>query len=234
MILINVSAIQRLTSTISSKTNISRYNYNRLWHGRCLSTFNNWTMLSLISCSIQLNKLSGIYGFISMDFQDPLAFISYIYSLFAIAAFAYGGYAIKSDSIVALRRYTIFYWADLVSNAVLTALFSIRWFVFTDHSLPESAEDQISEEEHEKSFAMEGAVSIAILVILWLVHVYFGFVLTSYYHSLKTRGMKAVPVSFDRTSGGFDDEYELDEEAESTFRGYKPVNTEDSRANKLN
>jgi hypothetical protein len=63
---------------------------------------------------------------------------------------------------------------------------------------------------------------------------YFGFVLTSYYHSLNTRGLKAVPVSFDRTSGGFDDEYELDEEAESTFRGYKPVSTEDSRANKLN
>jgi hypothetical protein len=43
--------------------------------------------------------------------------------------------------------------------------------VFTDHNLPDSAEDQISEEEHEKSFAMESAVSIAILVILWLVHV---------------------------------------------------------------
>ncbi|CAO3680246.1 unnamed protein product [Umbelopsis ramanniana] len=181
-----------------------------------------------------LNKLSGIYGFISMDFQDPLAFVSYIYSLFAIAAFAYGGYAIKTDSVVALRRYTIFYWADLISNAVLTALFSIRWFVFTDHNLPESAEDQISEEDHAKSFAMESAVSIAILVTLWLVHVYFGFVLTSFYHSLKTRGLRAVPVSFDRTSGGFDDEYELDEEAESTFRGYKPVNADDSRANKLN
>jgi hypothetical protein len=57
-------------------------------------------MLLLTSCFIKLNKLSGIYGFISMDFQDPLAFISYIYSLFAIAAFAYGGYAIKSVRII--------------------------------------------------------------------------------------------------------------------------------------
>jgi hypothetical protein len=64
--------------------------------------------------------------------------------------------------------------------------------------------------------------------------VYFGFILISYYHSLKTKGMKAVPASFDRTSGGFDDEYELDEEADTNFRGYKPVSTDDSRTNKLN
>jgi hypothetical protein len=30
-----------------------------------------------------------------MDFEDTLAFMSYIYSMFALAAYAYGGYAIK-------------------------------------------------------------------------------------------------------------------------------------------
>ncbi|GAB5585725.1 hypothetical protein Unana1_00625 [Umbelopsis nana] len=141
--------------------------------------------------------------------------------MFALAAFAYGGYAIKTESIVALRRYTLFYWADLIFNAVATALFSIRWFVFTDHSLPESAEDQISEEQHEASFKMESTV-------------YFGFVLTSYYYSMKTRHMKTVPTSFDRVSGGFDDEYDLEHEPETNSRGYKPVDTEDDvRTNKL-
>lgn len=35
-----------------------------------------------------------------MDFEDPLAFTSYIYSVFALAAYAYGGYALKVVSIM--------------------------------------------------------------------------------------------------------------------------------------
>lgn len=73
----------------------------------------------------------------------------------------------------ALRRYTLFYWFDLILNAVAAALFSVRWFVFTDHSLPENADDGITEEQHEQLFKMESSVSIVILVILWLVHVGF-------------------------------------------------------------
>lgn len=45
-----------------------------------------------------------------MDFQDPLAFVSYIYSLFAIAAFAYGGYAIKTVRINKDSDEQIWYW----------------------------------------------------------------------------------------------------------------------------
>jgi hypothetical protein len=67
----------------------------------------------------------------------------------------------------------LFYWFDLILNAVAAALFSVRWFVFTDHSLPENADDGITEEQHEKLFQMESSVSIAILVILWFVHVGF-------------------------------------------------------------
>ncbi|KAG2176149.1 hypothetical protein INT43_005382, partial [Umbelopsis isabellina] len=171
-----------------------------------------------------INKLSGIYGFISMDFEDPLAFMSYIYSVFALAAYAYGGYALKVESVKALRRYTLFYWFDLILNAVAAALFSVRWFVFTDHSLPDNADDGITEEQHEQLFKMESSVSIVILVILWLVHVYFGFVLTSYYTYMKRRNILPVPTSFDRTSEGFDDGFELDPEADVNSRGYKPVN----------
>jgi hypothetical protein len=65
----------------------------------------------------------------------------------------------------------LFYWFDLILNAVAAALFSVRWFVFTDHSLPENADDGITEEQHEQLFKMESSVSIAILIILWLVHV---------------------------------------------------------------
>lgn len=62
---------------------------------------------------------------------------------------------------------------------------------------------------------------------------YFGFVLTSYYYSMKTTNMKPVPTSFDRVSGGFDEEYDIDDEPDLSHGGYKPVGTDEVRMNKL-
>lgn len=51
---------------------------------------------------------------------------------------------------------------------------------------------------------------------------------------MKTRHMKTVPTSFERISGGFDDQYDLEDEPETNSGGYKPVDTEDDvRTNKL-
>lgn len=50
---------------------------------------------------------------------------------------------------------------------------------------------------------------------------------------MKTRHMKPVPTSFDRVSGGFDEEYDIDDEPDLNHSGYKPVDTDEVRMNKL-
>lgn len=65
----------------------------------------------------------------------------------------------------------MFYWFDCAVSLFTTILFALRWYVYTDHSLPELADDPVKQREHDQSFQMEVVVSIALLVILRLVHV---------------------------------------------------------------
>ncbi|KAI8388767.1 Inositolphosphorylceramide synthase subunit Kei1-domain-containing protein [Radiomyces spectabilis] len=118
-----------------------------------------------------LNKLSGFYGLISFDFEDKIALSVYIYSLFALIVFGVGFYGIQNDNLQIVRWYTAFYWVDCVVSTATTILFAVKWYVLTDHSLPELADDPVKLKEHDDVFRMESTVSILILVILRLVHV---------------------------------------------------------------
>ncbi|KAI8136743.1 Inositolphosphorylceramide synthase subunit Kei1-domain-containing protein [Fennellomyces sp. T-0311] len=131
-----------------------------------------------------LNKLSGFYGLISFDVSDPLAFTIYICSLLAVFVFARGLYAIHTNDVKFIRWFIIFYWADCLLSMISTTLFAVKWYVYTDHSLPELADDPVKQQQHDDVFRMESIVSIIMLVVLRMVHIYFAIVLTSYYKSV--------------------------------------------------
>jgi hypothetical protein len=70
-----------------------------------------------------------------------------------------------------LRLYVIFYWVDCVISTATTVWFATKWYAFTDHSLPELADDLVKQKEHDDVFRMESMVSISLLVVLRLIHV---------------------------------------------------------------
>lgn len=63
------------------------------------------------------------------------------------------------------------FWLDCFFSLVSTVWNSIEWFVNTDHSLPELADDPEKLAEHDRVFKMESEVSIFVLIVLRLVHV---------------------------------------------------------------
>lgn len=63
------------------------------------------------------------------------------------------------------------FWLDCLFSLISTVWNSIEWFVNTDHSLPDLADDPEKLAEHDRVFKMESEVSILVLVILRLVHV---------------------------------------------------------------
>lgn len=75
-----------------------------------------------------------------------------------------------------IRWYTMIFWLDCFVSLITTVWFAVTWFVYTDHSLPELADDPEKLAEHDRVFRMESQVSIAVLVVLRLVHVSFVLV----------------------------------------------------------
>ncbi|KAI7901206.1 uncharacterized protein BX663DRAFT_515255 [Cokeromyces recurvatus] len=75
----------------------------------------------------------------------------------------------------------MFFWLDCFLSLITTIWFSVSWFVFTDHSLPELADDPEKLAEYNRLFKMESRVSIAVLIVLRLIHFYFTYVVTRYY-----------------------------------------------------
>ncbi|KAI9314975.1 Inositolphosphorylceramide synthase subunit Kei1-domain-containing protein [Dichotomocladium elegans] len=163
----------------------------------CLGFIPIETGVLIISIFGILNKLSGFYGLISLDTSDPVAFVVYIYSLLSIIIFAQGLYGIHTENVRIVRWYVIFYWLDCIVSAITTAIFAIKWYVYTDHSLPELAGDPAKQKEHDDVFRMEGIVSVVMLVVLYLVHIYFAVVLTMYYRTLGRQQYSKLAPSVD-------------------------------------
>jgi hypothetical protein len=72
----------------------------------------------------------------------------------------------------------MFFWLDCFVSVFSTIWFGVTWFIYTDHSLTELADDPEKMAEHDRIFKMESQVSIAVLVILRLIHV-------SFYHMIE-------------------------------------------------
>ncbi|GAA5814235.1 hypothetical protein MFLAVUS_007729 [Mucor flavus] len=134
-----------------------------------------------------LNKLSGFYGIVSFDFSDTMATAIYFYCLLAIAVFSYGLYGLYTDNVRTLRWFTIFFWLDCFVSVFSTIWFGVSWFLYTDHSLTELANDPEKMAEHDRIFKMESQVSIAVLVVLRLIHFYFAMVVTRYYKGVNSK-----------------------------------------------
>ncbi|KAI8369607.1 uncharacterized protein BYT42DRAFT_585068 [Radiomyces spectabilis] len=64
----------------------------------CCGSINLKTGVLIITIFGILNKLSGFYGIISLDFSDTAAFVGYLYSLFAVFVLVQGLYGLKNVS----------------------------------------------------------------------------------------------------------------------------------------
>ncbi|RCH92226.1 hypothetical protein CU097_010399 [Rhizopus azygosporus] len=142
------------------------------------------TGVYLITTIGLLNKLSGFYGLISLEYGDPFAVLAHVYSLIALFIFSLGLYGINNNHHTLIRSYAIFYWIDFVIGSLMTVYFAFQWFIFTDHSLPEIADDVDKTRQHDDIFKTESIVSITILCVIRMVQIYFACIITEYYLSL--------------------------------------------------
>lgn len=65
----------------------------------------------------------------------------------------------------------MFYWIDFTISTITTIVFSVQWFVYTDHSLPDVEDNPEQKQQHDDSFKAESIVSIVILCLVRLIHV---------------------------------------------------------------
>ncbi|KAI8647354.1 Inositolphosphorylceramide synthase subunit Kei1-domain-containing protein [Parasitella parasitica] len=170
------------------------------------------TGVYLITIIGLLNKLSGFYGLISLDYSNIFVVCVHVYSLLALFVFGFGLYSLSRDKFNFIRWFTLLYWVDFIVSTITTIVFSVQWFIYTDHSLPELENDPEQKQQHDDSFRAESIVSIVILCLVRFIHLYFAHVITCYYVFMgKTRYSKMTAV--------------VDEEL--NFAGYDEMNEDD-------
>ncbi|KAI9249646.1 hypothetical protein BY458DRAFT_525432 [Sporodiniella umbellata] len=81
----------------------------------------------------------------------------------------------------------MFFWFDLGVSLLWTIGSAINWYLYTDHSQPELENDPAKKKEHDRVFEMEKYVSISVLVVLNLAHIYFAYVVTRFYKAMMYR-----------------------------------------------
>ncbi|KAK2736130.1 hypothetical protein FQN55_001870 [Onygenales sp. PD_40] len=102
------------------------------------------TGASLITLSLLLNKVSGLYGLLALltGFHlSPFQLSMYIYSLLALGLTAFLAPHIRLQSPLQCLALAWFYLIDSVINAAYTAAFAVTWFLVISqhhHSAPTS------------------------------------------------------------------------------------------------
>ncbi|KAI8997524.1 hypothetical protein BDB01DRAFT_42932 [Pilobolus umbonatus] len=81
----------------------------------------------------------------------------------------------------------MFFWYDCLVSIASTIWFAVSWYLYTDHSLPEKDVDPSKKEKYERAFLMETYISLFILLLLRIVHIYFAFVVTRYYKNVMSK-----------------------------------------------
>ncbi|KAI7907028.1 Inositolphosphorylceramide synthase subunit Kei1-domain-containing protein [Cokeromyces recurvatus] len=171
------------------------------------------TGVYLITIFGLLNKLSGFYGLIALDYSDPIVVCVHIYSLIALGLFSLGLYGIHNDKYTYIRYFTLFYWFDFLISTATTIYFAIQWFVYTDHNLLELQDDPVKKQQHDDAFRIESTVSIIWLCLIRVIHLYFAYTLTCYYVSLGKAHYSKITASVDEELN-FSGYNELEEEEE--------------------
>ena len=90
------------------------------------------TGASLITLSLLLNKVSGLYGLLALFtgyHLSPLQLSMYIYSLLALVLTAVLAPHIRKQSPLQCLALAWFYVLDSVVNAAYTGVFSVTWFL---------------------------------------------------------------------------------------------------------
>lgn len=107
-----------------------------------LYTMSLSTGASLITLSLLLNKVSGLYGLLALltGFElNSLQLSMYIYSLLALGLTAYLAPHIRTQSPLHSLALAWFYTIDSVINAAYTAAFGVTWFlVLAQHNAGQS------------------------------------------------------------------------------------------------
>lgn len=102
------------------------------------------TGATLITLSLLLNKISGLYGILALltGFHlSPVQLSMYIYSLIALVLTAFLAPYIRTQSPLQCLALAWFYLFDTVVNAAYTAAFAATWFLVVSqhhHSAPTS------------------------------------------------------------------------------------------------
>jgi inositol phosphorylceramide synthase regulatory subunit len=104
------------------------------------------TGASLITLSLLLNKVSGLYGLLALltGFHlNSLQLSMYIYSLIAFVLTAYLAPHIRTQSPLHCLALAWFYTIDSVINAAYTAAFGVTWFlVLAQHNAGKNPSDR--------------------------------------------------------------------------------------------
>ena len=90
------------------------------------------TGASLITLSLLLNKVSGLYGLLALltgYHLSPIQLSMYVYSLFALVLTALLAPHIRKQSPLQCLALAWFYVLDSIINAAYTAVFSVTWFL---------------------------------------------------------------------------------------------------------
>jgi hypothetical protein len=100
------------------------------------------TGASLITLSLLLNKVSGLYGILALltGFHlSPLQLSMYMYSILALILSAYLAPHIRTQSPLPCIVLACFYVLDSIINAAYTAAFAVTWFlVLAQHGAGEA------------------------------------------------------------------------------------------------
>ncbi|MCJ1469455.1 hypothetical protein MMC07_008088 [Pseudocyphellaria aurata] len=94
------------------------------------------TGTELITLSLLLNKVSGLYGLLALLtglHLSPLQLSMYIYSLFALILIAILAPHIRTQTPFHCLALAIFYILDSIVNAAYTTAFAITWFLVISH-----------------------------------------------------------------------------------------------------
>ncbi|RVX70805.1 hypothetical protein B0A52_05456 [Exophiala mesophila] len=97
-----------------------------------LYTMNLSTGASLITLSLILNKLSGLYGILALItgyHLSPFQLSMYTYSIFALILTVYLAPHIRKQSPLHCLALAWFYVLDSIINAAFTAAFAVSWFL---------------------------------------------------------------------------------------------------------
>jgi len=188
------------------------------------------------------NKVAGVYGLIAIFNGGSFAQLSmYIYSVLALAAFAWGLKAVTEEDPRRTLYFAHLFIGDHLLNTFWTVFFAVLWWVYDPHDGKRIANSEaqksmmgngggMTDVERKQAAQLiwnkEKGLAATFLILGWLAKFYFAALLYSYaihlrrgsYHHLPLPHSQPTKPSLTASSPtNAADEYELDENSERRF-----------------